>query len=234
VFDELALGQDSLSIADRGETLAGDVVYGQAVYDGLGPYLLDRAGEGESWDRAAVLPGGFAPASFLEKAGGGALAAAVPRGGAGTPGKGDDTLEELSRATSVAVDQGLAGGKAVWGSARVASEQGGGRLGGGGGGGGGGPRELLMKGGAKEDEIDWYGCFEEEADEWGELGEVPVLVVGAGRLGEDADLARGYEKVVVVGSEEANVTTPDRIYVGSLGELRALTICSYAALNKKC
>ena len=102
-------------------------------------------------------------------------------------------------------------------------------------------RTLLGANGVPEEDIDDYYIFEEEATNE-PTGSVCALVArraSVENLSQEA-VAR-FAKVITVGEGEAESSDgPDGLIEGAdiavlgLSELRALTICSYAALTKGC
>ena len=100
-------------------------------------------------------------------------------------------------------------------------------------------RELLTANGVPEEDIDYYYIFEEEATD-APAGSVCALVALCESIAA-LPLAKvqKFDKVVAVGAAgsadgvDGLVEGADLAVLG-LSELRALTICSYAALTKGC
>ncbi|GMH96053.1 hypothetical protein TrST_g922 [Triparma strigata] len=58
VHDEISVSPSRIYINDRGTDLEGNVIYGRGVWDGKGPYLMDRVADGNyERDRDRLLQG---------------------------------------------------------------------------------------------------------------------------------------------------------------------------------
>jgi hypothetical protein len=147
-------------------------------------------------------------------------------------GKGDETIKEINRFQSVVIDPALAADESFWTYALVVNEQGGFRLcvfGD-----GEDAEELLVRGGADIDDVSYYDIFNKVATH--AAPPFSAFVVSTASLPSvDAKIVSEFYRVVRVGRElvVAGDESSD-IYVHALSELRALSICSYALLNKKC
>jgi hypothetical protein len=187
-----------------------------------------RAAQGTEADvTVAVAP--CAPAAFLIPP--------RPRRRAAPLGalKGDSTLTVLHQFESVVLDPALAADGNFWIYALVVVEQGGfplhvlgepeaSAL------------ELLMGGGADEaDAYDYEGVVFDAAPVSDPPGRAAALVVADATFAAMPEAAwRRFGTVIAVGGDtDYGDEDAGLIAVSSMGELRALTICSYASLNKR-
>jgi len=175
-------------------------------------------------------------------------------------GKGDDTIKELNRFTSIVIDPSLVSDSAFWDYCIVPNEQAPMRLhilgeGGNNNNNNNNANDVLVDCGADLEDVKFYeesyGVFEDKVT----LG-APTSVTGlvvTKKIFDSMDAIDAFAKVILVRggdyddyeddeegdditNNDGNDDTPRRIAdidVSSLGELRALTICSYAYLTKK-
>ena len=170
-------------------------------------------------------------------------------------GKGDETIKELNRLESIAVDPTLVVDNSFWDWALIPTEQNSMKL-----------HTLpppsdpletsscssLVSCGGDLDDIDYYDLFHESTVALNppsiqSLKRPSALIVSYPYYKQLVSRAAAseFDKVLLVRSgegeeddegcdekEEMNLRRPD-IDVSSCGELRALTICSYALLTKK-
>jgi len=177
----------------------------------------------------AVAP--CAPAAFLVPPRPRRRAAAPPRRAL----KGDSTITVLHQFESVVLDPALAADGNFWIYALVVVEQGGfplNVLG--------DPEasatDLLMGGGADEtDAYDYEGVVFEATPVDAPPGKAAALVVADATFTAMPEAAwRRFRTVIAVGGDtDYGDEDAGLIAVSSMGELRALTICSYASLNKR-
>ena len=149
--------------------------------------------------------------------------------------KGDSTIAVLHQFESVVLDPALAADGNFWIYALVVAEQGGfplNVLG--------DPEasalELLMSGGADEiDAYDYEGVVFDAAPVSDPPGRAAALVVADATFAAMPEAAwRRFGTVIAVGGDtDYGDEDAGLIAVSSMGELRALTICSYASLNKR-
>ena len=149
--------------------------------------------------------------------------------------KGDSTITVLHRVESVVLDPALAADGNFWIYALVVAEQ------------GGFPlhvlgdpeasaTDLLMGGGADEtDAYDYEGAVFEATPVDAPPGKAAALVVADATFAAMPEAAwRRFGTVIAVGGDtDYGDEDAGLIAVSSMGELRALTICSYASLNKR-
>ena len=149
--------------------------------------------------------------------------------------KGDSTITVLHQFESVVLDPALAADGNFWIYALVVVEQGGfplhvlgepeaSAL------------ELLMGGGADEtDAYDYEGVVFDAAPVSNPPGKAAALVVADATFAAMPEAAwRRFGTVIAVGGDtDYGDEDAGLIAVSSMGELRALTICSYASLNKR-
>ncbi|GMH52787.1 hypothetical protein TrST_g13556 [Triparma strigata] len=153
-------------------------------------------------------------------------------------GKGDDTIKEINKFSSITIDPHLTSDPSFWDYCLIPSDQGGltlNVLG--------PPNEfasdLLVGGGANLDDVEYYGIFSTMGSASPAPNQVSnsALIISSSNL-NSVDRSK-YSKIVsVLSAEESTMSqtyanTEVDIKVSSLGELRALSICSYALLNKK-
>jgi len=172
-------------------------------------------------------------------------------------GKGDDTIKELNRFTSIVIDPSLVSDSAFWDYCILPNQQAPMRLHVLGGEGGNNIKkkknanDVLVDCGADREDVEFYeesyGVFEGKVT----LG-APTSVTGlvvTKRTFDTMDAIDAFAKIILVRGddyddyEDDGITNDDGnddtlrriadIDVSSLGELRALTICSYAYLTKK-
>lgn len=172
-------------------------------------------------------------------------------------GKGDDTIKELNRVTSIVIDPSLVKDPSFWDYCIVPNEQAPMRLHILGKNCGKDAGDVLVNCGADLNDVEFYeesyGIFDQKVT----LG-APTSVAGLVVLKknfydmDDSDIDMFAKTIVVRGgygdyeeeedeeeedsNSDGNGGNPRRIAdieVSSLGELRALTICSYAYLTKK-
>jgi hypothetical protein len=177
----------------------------------------------------AVAP--CAPAVFLVPPRPRRRAAAPPRRAL----KGDSTITVLHQFESVVLDPALAADGNFWIYALVVVEQGGfplNVLG--------DPEasatDLLMGGGADEtDAYDYEGVVFEATPVDAPPGKAAAFVVADATFAAMPEAAwRRFGTVIAVGGDtDYGDEDAGLIAVSSMGELRALTICSYASLNKR-
>ena len=149
--------------------------------------------------------------------------------------KGDSTIAVLHQFESVVLDPALAADGNFWIYALVVAEQGGfplNVLG--------DPEasalELLTGGGADEiDAYDYEGVVFDAAPVSDPPGKAAALVVADATFAAMPEAAwRRFGTVIAVGGDtDYGDEDAGLIAVSSMGELRALTICSYASLNKR-
>ena len=149
--------------------------------------------------------------------------------------KGDSTITVLHQFESVVLDPALAADGNFWIYALVVAEQGGfplhvlgdaeaSAL------------ELLTGGGADEtDAYDYEGVVFDAAPVSNPPGKAAALVVADATFAAMPEAAwRRFGTVIAVGGDtDYGDEDAGLIAVSSMGELRALTICSYASLNKR-
>ena len=162
-----------------------------------------------------------------------------------TTGKGDNTIKELNQCTSIVIDPALAEDEHFWPYVLVVVDEGqctvnalgpnGDSM-----------RKLLGAHGVSEEDIDYYFILEEEATNE-PTGSSCALVARSDSVATlSKEAVASFAKVITVGAEERSSDRDDEeasvdglidgadIAVLGLSELRALTICSYAALTKGC
>ena len=156
-----------------------------------------------------------------------------------TLGKGDSTIKTLNTFESIVVDPTLVNDVAFWDWALIPTEQ--------------NNMKLyacafdnsdasssLAASGADMADIDYYDLFHEDSvpptsEAVSALRRPSALLVSAGTYGAFEAVVREFDKIILVrwGESEGEELPTSDIDVRSLGELRALSICSYALLTKK-